>query len=154
MNDAAMRATTREVTIRRVFDAPREQVWRAWTEPEQLSRWWGARGWSAPLSEIRMDVRPGGEFRVLGVRDSDGAQMPTVGVYREVLAPERLVFAEAADEGCPESEGSVGTVMLTDLGDGRTEMVFHATMHTTAENVRNAERGLGGAFDRLAETLA
>jgi uncharacterized protein YndB with AHSA1/START domain len=149
-----MHATTREITIRRVFDAPREQVWRAWTEPEQLSRWWGARGWSAPLSEIRMDVRPGGEFRVLGVRDADGARMPTVGVYREVLAPERLVFAEAAGDGCPESEGSVGTVTLTDLGDGRTEMLFHATMHTTAENVRNAERGLGGAFDCLAETLA
>jgi uncharacterized protein YndB with AHSA1/START domain len=142
-----------QITIRRVFDAPREQVWRAWTEPEQLSRWWGARGWSAPLSEIAMDVRPGGEFRVLGVRDADGAQMPTVGTYREVVEPERLVFAEAVDEGCPESEGAVGTVVLTDLGDGRTEMVFSSTLRTTAENVRNARRGLGEAFDDLALAL-
>lgn len=153
MTSGSEAANAREITIRRVFDAPREQVWKAWTEPEQLSRWWGARGWSAPLGEIRMDVRAGGEFRVLGVRDADGARMPTVGVYREVVAPERLVFAEAVDEGCPESEGAVGTVTLTDLGDGRTEMVFRSTMRTTAENLRNAERGLGEAFDGLARAL-
>ena len=65
-------ADARESVITRVFDAPREQVWM---EPEQSSRWWGPRGWSKPLSEITMDVRPGGAFRLISVPDEDGTEM-------------------------------------------------------------------------------
>jgi uncharacterized protein YndB with AHSA1/START domain len=131
---------TREITITRVFDAPREQVWQAWTEPERLARWWGKRGWSTPLSSITLDVRPGGAFRLNSISDEDGREMPLDTVYREVVEPERLAFGDA-------------TVTLTDLGDGRTEMIFHTTVDMTEATRRSAEGGLASAFDRLAEQL-
>jgi uncharacterized protein YndB with AHSA1/START domain len=134
-------ATAREITITRIFDAPREVVWKAWTEPEQIARWWGKRGWNTPPSSVAMDVRPGGVFRLNSVNEEDGREMPLETVYREVIEPERLVFGEA-------------TVTLTDLGDGRTEMVFHTTVQMTAETRDAAEGGLASAFDRLAEQLA
>jgi uncharacterized protein YndB with AHSA1/START domain len=130
----------REITITRVFDAPREQVWRAWTEPARLARWWGKRGWSTPLSSITLDVRPGGVFRLNSISDQDGSEMPLDTVYREVVEPERLAFGEA-------------TVTLTDLGGGRTEMIFHTTVEMTDATRRSAEGGLASAFDRLAEQL-
>ena len=85
---------------------------------------------------------PGGTFRVRSIAEDDGREMVTEAVFREVLAPERLVFADAG--------GGVATVMLTDLGDGRTQMRFHTTVHAS----RTAEAGMRSAFDRLAEQLA
>jgi uncharacterized protein YndB with AHSA1/START domain len=125
-------AEAREITITRVFDAPRERVWRAWTEPAELARWWGKRGWSTPPASVTLDVRPGGVFRLNSINDEDGREMPLDTVFREVVEPERLVFGEA-------------TVTLTDLGDGRTEMVFHTTVDMTAEMLRTATGGLAGA---------
>ena len=133
-------ATVHEITIRRVFDAPRALVWKAWTEPERLATWWGKRGWSTPLESITMEVRPGGTFRLTSVNDADGREMPFEAVYREVLAPERLAFGEA-------------TVTLTELADGRTEMVFHTTLEAPDDVRAVAEGGLASAFDRLAEEV-
>ena len=133
-------ATEREITITRIFDAPRDLVWKAWTEPERLATWWGKRGWSTPLSTITMDVRPGGVFRLTSVSDEDGREMPLEAVYRDVVEPERLAFGAA-------------TVTFTDLGDGRTEMTFHTTVEMTAETRDAAEGGISSAFDRLAEHL-
>jgi uncharacterized protein YndB with AHSA1/START domain len=145
-------AGAQEITISRVFDAPRELVWKAWTEPEQLASWWGPPGWTNPLSKIRMDVRPGGAFRIVSISDADGTEMPSQGIYREVVEPERLVFEEPADESW--HDGAVSIVTLTDLGDGRTEVVLHATIHTTDEMRAHAEQGMKGSLDRLAEHLA
>jgi uncharacterized protein YndB with AHSA1/START domain len=144
-------ATAHQLTIVRVFDAPRELVWKAWTEPEQLARWWGRRGWTAVPATIRMDVRPGGVFRLTAVNHADGRQMPTEAVYREVAPPERLVFAEAPRPGC--HQGAVGTVTLHDIGGGRTEMVFQTTLQLP-EELGATRHGLASAFDRLAEHLA
>jgi uncharacterized protein YndB with AHSA1/START domain len=141
-------AAAREIAITRIFDAPRELVWKAWTEPERLARWWGKRGWTAVPSTITMDVRPGGAFRVTTVSDQDGREMTTAGVYREVVEPERLVWGDA------EHAGAVATVTFTDLGDGRTEMAFHTTIRATGELRDAAAAGLASAFDRLAEHLA
>ena len=143
--------TAREITITRVFDAPRELVWKAWTEPDQLARWWGPRGWTTPPSAITMDVRPGGLFRLTSISDADGAQMPTEAVYREVVEPERLVVDEVAEDAW--HSGAVTVITFTDLGDGRTEMVFHTTIQTTEEMRAAAEAGLASALDRLAEHL-
>jgi uncharacterized protein YndB with AHSA1/START domain len=140
-----------EIAVSRVFDAPRELVWRAWTEPEQLTRWWGKRGWTAPLETITVDLRPGGVFRLVGVNDEDGREMPTDAVFREIVEPERLVFAEPGRDDC--HEGAVSTVTFADLGDGRTEVRLHTTMHAPEEIRRAAEAGLASALDRLAETL-
>jgi uncharacterized protein YndB with AHSA1/START domain len=124
-----------ELRITRVYEAPRERVWKAWTEPERLARWWGKRGWNAVLDSIVIEPWSGGAFRVTTVNDA-GAEMTTEGTFAEVVEHERLVFSE-------------GRVTFTDLGDGRTEMVFHTTTESEA-----AERGLNSAFDRLAEQLA
>jgi uncharacterized protein YndB with AHSA1/START domain len=145
-------ATAQEITIRRVFDAPRELVWKAWTEPEQLARWWGPHGWTNPLETITMDVRPGGAFRVVSISDEDGTEMPSQGVYREVVEQERLVLDEPAEDAW--HEGAVSELTFTDLGDGRTELVLRATIQTSAEMRAAAEAGMAGSLDRLAELLA
>jgi uncharacterized protein YndB with AHSA1/START domain len=144
--------STQEITITRVLDAPRELVWNAWTEPDQLAQWWGPPGWTNRLEAIEMDVRPGGAFRVTSVSDEDGAEMTTSGTYREVLEPERLVLEEPAEDAWHES--AVSVVTLTDLGDGRTEIVLHATIQTTEEMRAHAEAGMAASLDRLAEHLA
>jgi uncharacterized protein YndB with AHSA1/START domain len=144
-------ATAQEITIQRVFDAPRELVWKAWTEPDQLVEWWGPPGWSTALSTVTMEVRPGGDFRLTSVNE-EGAEMPVVGVYREVVAPERLVLEEPAGDNW--HEGAVSVLNLTDLGDGRTELVLQSTIQTTDEMRITAEAGVKASIDRLAGYLA
>ena len=144
-------ATPREIRITRVFEAPREMVWRSWTEPEQLATWWGKRGWNTPVESITMDVRPGGVFKLNSISEETGAEMPTHAVFREVVEPERLTFAEVPRDDC--HQGAVGSVTLTDLGDGRTEMLFETTLHVVGEYTGAAEGGLRSAFDRLGEQL-
>jgi uncharacterized protein YndB with AHSA1/START domain len=145
-------ASAQEITITRVFDAPRELVWKAWTEPGQLASWWGADGWSNPLEKIRMDLRPGGAFSVTSVSDEDGSEMTVQGVYREVVEPERLVLEEPAEGAW--HEGAVSVVTLTDLDDGRTEMVVRTTIHTTPDMRSVAEEGMTTSFERLVEHVA
>jgi uncharacterized protein YndB with AHSA1/START domain len=143
-------ATAQHIEITRVYDAPRELVWRAWTEPDELVQWWGPPGWSTPLETVTMDVRPGGEFRLTSVSD-DGTEMPVAGVYREVVEQERLVLDEPAEQAW--HEGSESVVTFTDLGGGRTEVVIRAIVQTTDEMRENAERGMRATFDRLGEHL-
>ena len=143
--------SAQEITITRVVEAPRDLVWKAWTKPEQLAEWWGPAGWSNPLPKVTLDVRPGGAFHVTSVSDEDGSEMSTGGVYREVVEPERLVLEEPAEGSW--HEGSVSVVTFTDLGDGRTEIVLRATIHTTDEMRAAAEAGIRGSLDRLAEHL-
>jgi len=144
---------TQDITITRVFDAPRELVWSAWTEREQLAKWWGMRGWTAPPETITMDVRPGGAFRVTIVNDEDGREVPLRGaVYREVVEAERLVLEETAGDG--QLEGGVSVATFTDLGDGRTQMGLHVTIQRTDEMRDAAEADLASLLDRLAEQLA
>ena len=142
-------ARAREITITRVFDASRELVWDAWTKPEQLAGWWGKRGWTTPPSTVTMDVRPGGAFRLNSVSDQDGTEMPLEAVYREVVEPERLVFART-----DLPAGALAVVTFRDLGDGRTEMVFHTTIEASDQIRRAAAGGLASAFDRLAEQIS
>lgn len=98
-----------------------------------------------------MDVRPGGVFRLTVVREDDGAEMATESVYREVVAPERLVVEEPAAGNW--HEGAVNTLTLTDLGDGRTQMDVNVVIHTTADGRRAVEGGMAVTLDRLGEHL-
>jgi uncharacterized protein YndB with AHSA1/START domain len=131
-----------EIAITRVYDAPREQLWAAWTQPERLAQWWGKRGWNT--SFVEMDVRPGGIFRLTSVSDADGAEMSSHWVYREVVEPERLVF------GAP-GEADEAVVTFAELAGGRTEMRFRTTISQAMRE--RAAGGLASAFDRLAEHL-
>ena len=144
--------TQHEITVTRVFDAPRKLVWDAWTHPRQLAAWWGPRGWTTPPENVTVDLRPGGVMRLTSISDHDGSEMTTHGVLREVVAPERLVFVEPSEDSW--HEGAESVVTFADLGDGRTEMVFRATIHTSDDMRARAEAGLTSAFDRLAEALS
>jgi uncharacterized protein YndB with AHSA1/START domain len=143
--------TAQEITLTRVFDAPRQLVWDAWTQPEQLVRWWGARGWSTPLDSVTLDVRPGGLFRLTSVNE-DGDEMPQEATFREVVEPERLVVDEPAEGNW--HEGASTEVTFADLGDGRTELTLRTSVHTTDGMRPIAEAGMGQSLDRLAELLS
>lgn len=147
MNETAQ---AQEITITRVFDAPRRLVWEAWTDPGQLAAWWGAHGWKADPARLTMDVRPGGVFSLTSV-DEDGREMPQEGVYREVLEPERLVIEEPAQGNW--HEGSEIVVTFADLGGDRTEVVLRGTINTTEEMARTAEGGINETLERLGKHL-
>jgi uncharacterized protein YndB with AHSA1/START domain len=143
--------TAHEIVITRVLPAPRELVWQAWTDPEHLARWWGARGWSTAPTDVTVDVRPGGVFRVGSTSDEDHTEMTTKGVFREVDPPHRLVLEEPSAGAW--HEGAVSELMLAERPDGRTEMVLRVTVHSSDEARRQAEAGLTSALDRLEDAL-
>jgi uncharacterized protein YndB with AHSA1/START domain len=142
--------TRREFTLTRVLDAPRELVFRAWTDPDQLAAWWGPEGISTPRSGIEVDPRPGGAFRLVMVLDADGTEFPSDMEFREVVEPERLVYGWEAQRGL--GAGTV-TVTFADLG-GRTEMVTHFVGDSTDEMAAMAQAGWTTQIAKLERLLA
>src|SRR5262249_17479359 len=92
-NSSGGKLTERTVVITRIFDAPRELVFKAWTDPVHVARWWGPKGFTNPVCEI--DLRVGGELRIV-MRAPDGAEHPMKGVFQEIEPPARLVFSNIA----------------------------------------------------------
>jgi uncharacterized protein YndB with AHSA1/START domain len=90
-----MNATDNEFIISRMLDAPAEQVFKVWTEPKHLSQWWGPRNFTTPVCEI--DLRVGGAHRTV-MRGEDGTEYPIKGVFKEIVAPERLVMTMDCSE--------------------------------------------------------
>jgi uncharacterized protein YndB with AHSA1/START domain len=133
----------REFTITRVYDAPRELVWRAWTDPEHMAAWFGPRGITTPRSTITVDLRPGGAFEFTMVSDDDGTEYPSGGTFVEVQAPERLVWRDRDID-------LLVTVTFADLGD-RTEMTCHVVGETGGAE---AYDGWSTMFDKLGELVA
>jgi uncharacterized protein YndB with AHSA1/START domain len=140
------------ISITRVFDAPRERVWQEWTEPERFADWFGGSESEVPLSTVSMDVRPGGSWRLTMFAEPGRREIQWKGEYREVAAPERLVFT-VSDQ--PEEDVyELIIVVLNDLGDGRTEMYFQQRGRMSAEQYERAAQGWSSFFDRIAERLA
>jgi len=146
-------ATENTIVIERVFDAPRELVWKAWTEREHILGWYGPRDVTVPVCEI--DVRAGGRRSVV-MQSAGGEEYRTAGVFREVVAPERLVYTDCpADEDGNVLPGieSLVTVTLGDLGDGKTKMTMrHEALPAAGRD--GASVGWNQAFDKLAAYLA
>jgi len=140
------------ITITRVFAAPRELVWREWTEPERFADWFGGPEAEVPVSTVSMDVRPGGGWRATMFSGPRRREIRWKGAYREVAEPERLVFTVSDQPG--EEAYELVTVVLTDLGDGRTEMLFQQRGQMTPEQYERAGAGWSTFFDRIAERLA
>ena len=143
----------RELTIKRVFDAPRELVWRAFTEAEQFAQWFGHPPFTTPASTVSMDVRPGGEWRATQVNQETGTELPFAGSYREVEEPERLVFTFENVEDRDDPMVEVVTVTLDDLG-GRTEVTLNQAGYMPPAQYKRTEQGYGAFFDQLEELLA
>jgi uncharacterized protein YndB with AHSA1/START domain len=167
---AATITPEREFIIYRVFDAPRDLVFKAWTDPKRLAQWWGPKGFTNPLCEL--DVRPGGAYRIV-MRSPEGTDCPVKGIYREVVAPERLVMTvdcsehpaewqdlvkpnRAKGEANPAGE-ILGTVTFEDV-KGRSKLTIRQRFASNA--IRDAMLKMGmpdgwaQSLDRLADYLA
>jgi uncharacterized protein YndB with AHSA1/START domain len=143
-------AAEQGMTITRVFDAPREEVWKEWTEPERFADWYGGSEAEVPVSTVSMDVREGGSWRA--TMFAARGEIQWKGEYREVVEPERLVFTVSDRPG--EDAYELVTVILTDLGDGRTEMLLQQRGHMSPEQYTRASQGWSTFLDRIAERLA
>jgi uncharacterized protein YndB with AHSA1/START domain len=139
------------ITITRIFAAPRERVWQEWTEPERFADWFGGPESEVPLSTVSMDVKPGGSWRLTMFAAPGRREINWSGEYREVVEPERLVFTVSDQPG--EEAFELVTVLLVDLGDGRTEMHFEQRGRLAAEVYEAAKQGWSTFFDRIDERL-
>ena len=141
----------REVVATRLFDAPRELVWKAYTEPEHLRQWMlGPEGWTMPVCEV--DLRPGGAYRYVWRKD-DGTELTITGVHKEVEPPERLVATESWGEDWPEALNT----LVFDEEDGRTTLTV--TVLYPSQEARDAALATGMTdgwsmgYERLDEVL-
>ena len=143
------RETRLGLTITRVLVAPRERVWREWTDPEAFADWFGGAEAEVPLESVAMDVRPGGAWRA--TMFAGGREIRWKGEYVEVDPPERLVltFSDQPDDAPHE----IVVVVLRDLGDGRTEMVVEQHGSLPPEHYEATRSGWGAFLDRMAERL-
>jgi uncharacterized protein YndB with AHSA1/START domain len=140
----------RELVLTRVFDAPRRLVFKAWTDPVHAARWWGPQGFSTVSCD--MEVRPGGAWRRV-MRSRGGMLFSTRGVYREVVAPERLVFTYAREDADGTlSRETLVTVNFADYG-GKTELTLHQAVFETLANRDDHYTGWASCLERFAEYL-
>jgi uncharacterized protein YndB with AHSA1/START domain len=168
MNETTPDSTERRFNITRILDAPRDLVWKAWTEPERLKQWWGPKASTVRVANV--DLRPGGVFHYC-------LEMPGSGelwgkfVYREVAAPERLVFIVSFSNPAAEilrnpwnaewPLQTLSTLTLAEMED-RTRLTMEAVPQAATESERNAfeagrgslEQGWAGTLNQLAEYLA
>lgn len=154
--------TAGELVLMRVFDAPRELVFKAWTEPEHFARWWGPKGWTVPVCQI--DLRPGGRI-LFCMRSPEGQDVWNGGVYREVSPPERLVSTDyfADEHGNPVSPTQYGlspdfpaealvTVTFEEQA-GKTKLTLRQTVPPAVAAQAGAQQGWNESFDKLAAYL-
>src|SRR5438270_13622402 len=139
------------LTMTRLFDAPRGLVWRVWTDPSLAFNWWGPRDF--PARKLKMDVRPGGTWRNCLISPETGQELWQGGVFREVLAPERLVFTFAWEESGERGLETLVTVEFSEEG-GKTRMRFRQEPFQTEAERDGHEGGWSSSFERLAEELA
>jgi uncharacterized protein YndB with AHSA1/START domain len=149
-SSAASAMAEPQLVVTRVIDAPRALVFRAWTEPAQVARWWGPQGFVT--THCDMDIRPGGAFRCC-MRSPAGTDHWKRGVYREIVAPERIVFTFAWEDadGNPGHE-LLTTVTFTDLGR-QTRLTLRQGVFETVERRDDHRGGWTSCLERFAEYL-
>jgi uncharacterized protein YndB with AHSA1/START domain len=141
----------RELVLTRILDAPRRLVFAAWVDEAQAAQWWGPRGFISV--SCKMDVRVGGVWcRIM--RSPDGVEHRARGVYREIAAPERLVFTYAWENNPEHSlHETLVTVTFADLGD-KTELTLLQTLFETADACESHRGGWSSCLERFADYLA
>lgn len=166
--DMTTSTADREIVVSRDFDAPRELVFKAWTEPKRLKEWWGPKGF--PMLSLKLDLRPGGVLHYC-MRAPNGSEMWGKFVYREIAAPERIVFVNSfSDENGNLTRHPMSptwplevlnTLTLTER-EGKTTLRLqgHPIKATEEERTtfdgahKSMQQGFGGTFDQLAAYLA
>jgi uncharacterized protein YndB with AHSA1/START domain len=142
----------RELVIARLFDAPREKLYRGWTDPKLMKEWFAPRPWT--ISKVETDLRPGGSSTVV-MRDPEGNEYPSRGVYLEVVPNERLVFTDAFTRAWEPSEKPffVAIVTFEDAGGGKTKYTARA-LHWSKEARDEHERmGFHDGWAQCADQL-
>lgn len=142
----------RELVLARIIDAPREKLFRAWTEPELIQQWFAPRPWTVSL--VKTDVRFGGECLIF-MHSPDGNDYPNRGVYLEVVPNERIVFTDAYTEAWITSEKPFMTAMLTfDDMNGRTKYTVRVRHWTVADSEAHERMGFYDGWSKSTEQLA
>jgi uncharacterized protein YndB with AHSA1/START domain len=146
----------RELVLTRLIDAPRERLFRAWTDPELMKQWFVPRPWT--VSHVETDVRPGGTSLVV-MRSPEGKEFPNRGVYLEVVPNERIVFTDAYTEAWQPSEKPFFTGIITFENEGgKTRYTARARHWTVAAREEHEKMGFhegwGKCADQLAELVA
>ena len=141
----------RELVISRIIDAPRKKLFRAWTDPELMTQWFAPLPWTTPVAET--DVRRGGSSMVV-MRDPEGNDFPSRGVYLEVVENERLVFTDAYTSAWEPAEKPFMTVVLTfeDHG-GKTKYTARALHWTLEDTERHRQMGFHEGWAICADQL-
>lgn len=160
---AARAPMEQELVVTRDFDAPREDVFKAWTDPKRVANWWGPRGFTTPF--CRIDLRPGGVFHYC-MRSPEGRDYWGIGIYREIIPPERLVYTDAFSdaEGKPVSPAHYGmsashpaeTLVTATFAerDGGTTVTLTHSIPESSEVYEECRQGWTEMLERLAEELA
>lgn len=138
--------------IERELDAPRELVWKVWTDPDEVTKWWGPQLFSTPREKIEFDLRPGGVCRLTMVGPG-GEEYPSDGHFGVVEAPERLSFGEESTDH-PMIDSSETTVEFVELGEGRTKVVITSRMICAEELIEMAQSGWNSQLDKLDTLLS
>jgi len=150
------------VLITRIFDAPRELVWKAWTDPRHFKRWWGPKDYTCPFCE--MDLRVGGKY-LNCMRSPEGQDYWSTGVYREIIPMERIVFTDCfADENgnvvpgthyglSPDYPLEMLVTVLFEDHDGKTKMTLEHMGLPAGPDSDGANQGWSESLDKLAESL-
>ena len=150
-NGSATELEQRTLLLDRVFDAPRDVVFKAWSEPEHLIHWWGPRGFTTDIE--KMEFRVGGAYRI-HMRSPEGSDHWSQGVYREIVPPVRLVMVGSLADarGTPTTPETVLTVTFEERG-AQTRLTLHSVFETVT--ARDAHRGgWSSSLERLVEYLA
>jgi uncharacterized protein YndB with AHSA1/START domain len=148
MNDTTSEQTAQQITITRVFDAPRELVFQAWTDPEHVATWFGPAGFKTPADSVEIDLRVGGRFALKMVQGGSGAEYPVDYEIVELVEPELLVLRSAP---MPEFGIPLATITRVEFAEqepGKTRMTLNDGPYPE-EMSRNASAGWEGAFDKL-----
>lgn len=139
------------IVIERVLDAPRELVWRVWTDPDELTRWWGPAHFTTPREKIEIELRPGG-VRRLTMIGPDGQEHPSEGHFDVVEPPERFSFGEEIHSN-PMIESAETTVEFVELDGHCTKVIVTSRMICAEELIAMAQAGWATQIDKLEHLL-
>ena len=147
----------RQILVSRTFDVPRDLVFRAWTDPRQIERWWGPKSYQGVNCEV--DLRVNGRFR-LDLRGPDGSLYPCEGIIRELTAPEKIVYSGSVDHRHPCGAGipprSIVTVTFVE-NSGRTTLTIHTELESNDDCLATTNAGYfpgwSSSLERLDEWL-
>jgi len=153
-NSEVAATSDREIVMERIFNAPRELVFEAWTDPKHVAQWWGPKGFTNTFQEI--DVRPGGVWRFV-MHGPDGVDYQNRIIYDEIVKPERLVYTHGSGEEGDPGQFQV-TVTFAEQG-GKTKLTMQMLFESAAERDKvikefGAIEGANQTLDRLEEHLA